>query len=286
MRARRDVAVERVGGEGQLLCVADDLADPVQRAACAARGASWCGLWSTIVTRSGATAATIALGGEAGAGADVDDVEPRLVEAGERQRLVAHRRGPEQRVDPAVVARGDHAVEPARLVLVLDEAGIGPISRRGRRARRAGTRRRTASTRAGRSAAKATGSVGSSRSAQRQSTTRPSDVPGHEHDGVGVVEQQRPGDRHPEPAERERPDTDGQHGPRPEAHGEGGDPEAPVALDVGNVLEHRDREREGHGRRRSAPRRPRHRRAGDVQPDAQVDHQRAHQRDRSRGDGG
>src|SRR4051795_5156145 len=112
--------------------------------------ASWCGLWSIIVTRSGATARTMpevvkpvpaptsatsrsgrsrrarrrgaeARGGEAGARADVGDVEVGPVEAAERERGVAHRLGPEQRVDPPVVAERDDAVEPEGLGLVLDE---------------------------------------------------------------------------------------------------------------------------------------------------------------------
>jgi hypothetical protein len=67
-------------------------------------------------------------GGEAGTGADVDHLQPAIVQAREGQRPVAHRLRPEQRVDPAVVAQRDHPVEPARLGLVLDEAHRQPTT--------------------------------------------------------------------------------------------------------------------------------------------------------------
>ena len=151
--------------------------------------ASWCGLWSSIVTRSGATLRTIASVAKPVPAPTSTTSSPGSSQAGERQRRVAHRRGPEQRVDPAVVAERDDPVEPARLGLVLDEAHrlADQVGER----RRAGTRRRTAARRAGRSRRRRPGRSGSTRSAQRHSAATPSEVAGDEHGRAGAVEQQR-----------------------------------------------------------------------------------------------
>jgi hypothetical protein len=59
--------------------------------------------------------------GEAGAAADVDDLEVATVEVGGLERVVAHILGPVARVDDVVVDDGEEAVEPEGLRLVLDE---------------------------------------------------------------------------------------------------------------------------------------------------------------------
>ena len=68
------------------------------------------------------------LGREARTRTGVQGLEPPLVEPRPAQGLRPHGRGPEQRVDPAVVARREEAVEPVRLLLVLDQPHAPPVT--------------------------------------------------------------------------------------------------------------------------------------------------------------
>jgi hypothetical protein len=63
-----------------------------------------------------------ALGGEPGAGTDVDRVETGPVELRSGEGASPHRGRPEERIHPAVIDRRDEPVEPERFLLVLDQA--------------------------------------------------------------------------------------------------------------------------------------------------------------------
>ena len=89
---------------------------------------SWCGLWSSIVTQAASTRSTIP-----------SVVKPvpapasrvRSLRSSSRAASSAAARmagGPEQRVDPPVVAGREEAVEPVRLLLVLDQPHAPPVT--------------------------------------------------------------------------------------------------------------------------------------------------------------
>ena len=122
-RARRKRALR---GVAKRLGVAEDLGHAVQRPL-ASRSRQ---LVRALVEHGhalGPGGGDDRLRGEARARAHVDDLEVRGgVEPRQRQRGVAHRGRPEQRVDPAVVPLRNDPVEPARLRLVLDEAHDQP----------------------------------------------------------------------------------------------------------------------------------------------------------------
>ena len=135
-----DVSVEGVGGEREVLSVALHDGDPLECLLLARLLELVRGL---VEQRDFLRVDVLddAERGEAGAAADVDDLEVAAVELGGLQRVVAHVLGPVARVDDVVVHDGEEAVEPEGLLLVLDEARRRDGPRRGGRG---GGRRRGA----------------------------------------------------------------------------------------------------------------------------------------------
>ena len=162
-----DVSVEAVGGEGQVLGVALHDGDPLERLLLP----GLLELVRGLVEQRDVLRVDVLDDperGEAGAAADVDDLEVAAVEVGGLERVVAHVLGPVARVDDVVVDDGEEAVEPEGLLLVLDEprrrrGPRGGRRRRGRRApqpRGAGTCRERAPTGEGEGAGEAAGPGG------------------------------------------------------------------------------------------------------------------------------
>ena len=118
--ARRDVAVERVVGEGEVLGVAEQLLAGRQRGLGARAGE----LVRALVDHRdvlGADPRDDALRREAGARAAVQRAQGGVVERGGVERRGAHPLRPEERVDPPVVDEREEPVEPVRLRLVLEQ---------------------------------------------------------------------------------------------------------------------------------------------------------------------
>src|SRR3954468_19151031 len=113
------------------------------------------------------------------------------------------------------------------------------------------------------------------------------EVPADHDGGARLVEERRADGRHPELAERQDGEAEGKDRARAQPHRERRDRVAAVALDVRHVLEDRDREAERHG---DGDKRPHGgvdlvagaERPAEVQPHADVDDDRAHERDRQR----
>jgi hypothetical protein len=128
-RPGADVAVERVVAERQRLSVTQHFRAVLEGrlGACARQ------LVGTLVEHRHAGSVNALhnpFGGEAGAGAGVEDREVFVVEPRGLERLRAHVGSPEQRVHPAVIAEREEAVEPIRLPLVLDQAHASGTIRR------------------------------------------------------------------------------------------------------------------------------------------------------------
>ena len=126
-RAGGDVAVEAVGRERQRLGVAELLAHAGEdRLALGPRE-----LVRALVEHRHAVAVDRLddpLGREARTSTGVQDLQPPLVEPRPAERIRPHGGRPEQGIDPAVVARREEAVEPVRLLLVLDQPHAPPVT--------------------------------------------------------------------------------------------------------------------------------------------------------------
>ena len=127
-RAGRDVAVEVVGRQRQRLGVAEHLRAAPRAPACARRGAAGAGSGRASSRTSASTRSTIP-----------SVVKPVPAPASRVRSLRSSSRaassaadriggGPEQRIDPAVVAGREEAVEPVRLLLVLDQPHAPPVT--------------------------------------------------------------------------------------------------------------------------------------------------------------
>ena len=126
-RAGRDVAVEVVGRQRQRLGVAEHLRAGRERRL--ALGVAQ--LVRALVEHRhavGVDPLDDPLGREARTCSGVEGPQPPLVEPRRVEGRRSHLGGPEQRVHPAVVARREEAVEPVRLLLVLDQPHAPPVT--------------------------------------------------------------------------------------------------------------------------------------------------------------